>query len=357
MPEIRLAQPHQTRHSGFTLIELLVVVAILSAASLLAFGVFTEDRAQMRYDDTRHRLTVLRHAVLGRFFGLTAANGGGFVADNGDLPSDIATLMQAGSLLAQGVQTPVFDPQPDAATCANNGGESTSPFGATPDPNALLIKGHRGDYLGGMVFNNHFRDGWGNVDPSTAADALNSGWQLDLNSSERSLSFTSLGVDNQSGGIDFAADITHKIAGNDWLVPLQGWSITLDKRYVPTADTTIRLAASLLVFRNTASGGQWLRYSTPMLNACFDGDGDGMVGGLPCATSETLSFTATCNPNNSNSAVASVPQGRHLLLVTAHPTAVWQADDSPNWRTGQQALTRIDALAGSPLAPVHLELR
>lgn len=351
-----LVRRHHSQPSGFTLIELLVVVAILSAASLLAFGILADDRTQMRYDDTRNRLGVLRYGVLGHFFGSTAAIGG-FVADNGDLPSDIATLMQTGSLLAQSAQTPVFDPQPNATTCANNGSEMTDPFGTTPDVNALLIKGHRGDYLGGMGFNGYFRDGWGNVDPTAAVDTLNAGWSVALNSSERSLTFTSLGLDNESDGTGFAADVSHKIVAADWLVPLQGWSITLNKRYVPSADTTIKLSASLLVFRNTPSGGQWLRYSTPLVSVCFDGDGDDMVASLPCAKTETLSFSATCNPDNTASAPAAIPQGRHLLVLTAHPTAMWQADDTPYWRTGQQATSRIDAAAGTPLPAVSLELR
>ena len=244
--------------SGFTLIELLVVVAVMSAASLMAFGVFTEDRIQIRYDETRTRLNLLRSSVLGPFSPLTVTNASGFVADNGDLPNDLATLMQSGTLLAQGVQTPVFDAQPDVATCANNGGEYANPFGTPADVNALLVKGHRGDYLGGMAFNNRFRDGWGNV--ASTNDAIDSGWSL--SKTANTLNITSLGADNAAGGVDFAADIGLTINPADWLIPLQGWTVTITNM-AGDINTPKYFSASLLVFRNTTSSGEWRRYSTP----------------------------------------------------------------------------------------------
>ena len=74
--------PHS---AGFTLIELLVVIAILSTVTLLAFDVSTDDRAQLRYNDTRVRLGQLERAILGRLGPVDAASVGGFVADNGEL--------------------------------------------------------------------------------------------------------------------------------------------------------------------------------------------------------------------------------------------------------------------------------
>lgn len=340
--------------AGFTLIELLVVVAILSAASLLAFGIATEDRAQIRHDDTRLRLNGLRRAVLGQLGPASPDAVGGFVADNGDLPGDLFTLLQRGTLLAQGVHSPLFDPAPDTASCANNGGET--PLG---DPNALLVKGHRGDYLGGLAFNDHFRDGWGNVDNNAAADALNFGWSVMLNSVARSLEIKSLGVDNAPDGDNFAADRSLKIAAADWLVPLQGWTVRLDKRYQGVGtDITVKLSASLLVFRNTPSGGQWHRYSTPIVDVCLDGDGDGLVGAASCPQHVNLSFAAKCKAGDDASAPAAIPQGRHLLLVTAHGTnTLWDGSDSPNWLPGKQALARVDAVAGLALPEARLELR
>lgn len=353
MPCLPAGQPFPADR-GFTLIELLVVVAILSAASLLAFGIVTEDRAQIRYDDTRVRLQSLRRAILGQLGPVNPDVVGGFVADNGDLPSDLATVLQRGSLLVQGVQSPLFDPIPDTATCANNGGETP-----LSDSSAVLVKGHRGDYLGGLAFNGHFRDGWGNEDGNATADALNFGWSVVFDGATRSLSVTSLGADNAVGGSDFAADRSLLIPSADWLVPLQGWSVRLVAR--TDIPATQPLSVSLLVFRNTASGGQWLRYSTAISSVCLDGDGDGVVGGSPCPQgSVTLSFGANCKAGDASSGPTLIPQGRHLLVVTGHPGALWGAGDSPYWDTpsnSKQTVARVDAVAGMVLPEARLELR
>lgn len=350
--------------AGFTLIELLVVVAVLSAASLMAFGVFSEDRMQIRYDETRTRLKLLRHSVLGNFAPSTVAFGGGFVADNGDLPSDLATLLQSGSLLAQSVQTPVFDAQPEPSSCANNGGEHASPFGTTPDVNALLVKGHRGDYLGGMAFNGQFRDGWGNVDPTASVDAINSGWNL--SNSAGTLKITSLGADNNTGGSDFAADSGLTINPADWLVPLQGWSVTVTNM-AGDINTAKHFSASLLVFHNTTGGGEWRRYSTPVIStSCLDGNGNGTVDHdannatpeIACPAKISLSFAANCKAGDGSSGASNIPQGRHLLVITSHTgAALWDGSDSPFWTPGKQALMRIDAVAGMPFAEAQLVLR
>lgn len=352
------------RATGFTLIELLVVVAVLSAASLMAFGVFTEDRIQIRHDETRTRLNLLRRSILGHFSPSTATNAGGFVADNGDLPNDVATLMQSGSLLQQSVQTPVFDAQPNALTCANNGSEYANPFGTTPDVNALLVKGHRGDYLGGMAFNGYFRDGWGNVDPTASVDAVNSGWSL--NNGAGTLNITSLGADNATGGSDFAADIGLTINPADWLIPLQGWTVSVTNM-AGDINTPRYFSVSLLVFHNTTSGGEWRRYSTPIASTgCLDGNGNGTVdddanAGTPeiaCPAKISFSFAANCKAGDGTSGISSIPQGRHLLVVTSHTgTALWDGSDSPFWKPGSQAVMRIDAIAGMLLPEAQAVLR
>lgn len=354
------------RAAGFTLIELLVVVAVLSAASLMAFGVFTEDRIQIRYDETRTRLNLLRRSILGHFSPSTVANAGGFVADNGKLPEYLATLMQSGSFLQQNVQAPVFDPQPDLPSCANNASVYANPFGTPPnvDVNALLVKGHRGDYLGGMAFNSHFRDGWGNVDPTPSIDAVNSGWSL--SNSAGTLNITSLGTDNATGGTDFAADTGLTINPADWLVPLQGWTVTVTNM-AGDINSARYFSASLLVFHNTTSGGEWRRYSTPIAStSCLDGNGNGTVdddanAGTPeiaCPAKISFSFAANCKAGDGTSGISSIPQGRHLLVITSHTgTALWDGSDSPFWVAGKQAMMRIDAIAGMPLPEAQVVLR
>jgi len=338
------------RPRGFTLIELLVVVAVLSAASLLAFGTFSEDRAQIRYDDTRTRMKQLRIAVLGASGPATSSAAAGYVADNGSLPDRISGLLSNIDQSASAAVTPVFDPVPDS-NCANNGSELAHPFGNPASADTTLIKGHRGDYLGGLAFNGRFRDGWGNVGLND--DATNFGWAVAL--TPAALSISSLGADNVGGGSDYAADQTLTITSDDWQVALEGWSVTVRSitDLVPT-----HLSLSLLVFRNDADGGHWLRYSTAVAEVCLDGDKDGLVDGKPCPASHDFSFTANCRAGDNSSGSSLVPQGRHLLVVTRHDdTALWQVNDRPFLRNSHYTLARIDAIAGRALPALALEIR
>lgn len=345
--------------SGFTLIELLVVVAILTSVSLLAFGVSSEDRAQIRHDDTRERLKQLRSAILGQSGPAPGNAVGGFVADNGDLPGDIATLLQSGSLATQAVVSPQFDPQPVSASCAGSGSDLIT----LSDNAALLVKGHRGDYLGGLAFNGRFRDGWGNESGDASDDARNFGWSLTIDGSARSLAITSLGADNVAGGDDYASDHVLNLTKADWLVPLQGISVNV-VNYTQQDIAAKNLSLSLLVFRNNGSGGEWLRYSTPIAaSACLDGNGDGLVNGLSCAQSLVFSFGANCKAGDGSSGPSWVPQGQHLLLLTAHAgTNLWDGSDTvEHERAGSSAkfryATRVNLVPGQHPAEIRMELR
>lgn len=344
--------PRQTRpyplSRGFTLIELLVVVAVLSAASLLAFGVFSEDRTQIRYDDTRQRLQVIRRAILGQNGPSTAAEASaGFVADNGALPTDLATLLQAGSLPTRAVRPAIFDPKPDDATCANDG--SADDITLT-DPSAQLVKGHVGDYLGGLAVNGRFRDGWGNV--SSADDASNFGWSTIFNGTAKTLAITSLGLDNAIGGSDFATDFGLTVAANDWLLPISGWSVIV--RNSRSSDIPAgKLSLSLLVFLNNTGGVQWLRYATVSLPCLGTGNG--------CTASAAMPFTDGCKPGESVGNKGRIPQGRHLLVLTDNGTdgLPWTADDKVSGTALLPAVisTQIDAIAGRNLPAVTLDIR
>lgn len=334
--------------AGFTLIELLVVVAILSAASLLAFGSFSEDRAQIRYDDTRTRMQQLRSAILGQSSPSTVSTAAGFVADNGILPGSIAALVKPDGLASPAARTPVFDPVP-ANDCTNNGGETADPFDASAD--AVLVKGHRGDYLGGLAINGRFRDGWGNVGLND--DASNFGWVVATN--EPALNISSLGADNTAGGNDYAADQTLAISGDDWRVALEGWSVSVSS----VADLSSRkLSLSLLVFRNDSDGGHWLRHSTAVAEVCLDGNGDGLVGSDACPASHTFSFAANCKAGDTGTGRNLIPLGRHLLVLTEHAdSTLWQSSDHPFLHNNRYTLARIDAAAGRALPALSLEIR
>lgn len=350
-------QPSHPPH-GFTLIELLVVVAILSAAALLALGSADTDRAQQRYGETRNRLAVLERAVLGHLGPPDTTLLGGFVADNGALPTDVATLLDAGTFLSQTILAPVFDPQPDTATCANNGGSETT----LTDASAALVKGHRGNYLGGAAGNGAFRDGWGNENSNTDADALNFGWAVTYNSSQESLTLASLGADNQSGGDDYAADQVATLLATDWLLPISGWTVRVIN-YTGADIAARKMHASLLVYTNDSSGGRWRRYSTAAATLCLDGDGDGLVGSTPtpCAQSATLSFSAGCHPGDTTTSHQRIPQGRHLLvLVNDDDATPWTADDSVVFTsspTTRPIAAQVNAIAGFSLPEARLEIR
>jgi prepilin-type N-terminal cleavage/methylation domain-containing protein len=351
--------------AGFTLIELLIVVALLSAVSLATFGRLGEDRVQQRYDDTKNRLQIVRRAILGQNGPSTAEAAAGFVADNGAMPSDLATLIQPGTLLGRAAQSPLFDPKPNDTTCANDGGETT--LDGTNYPAAQLVKGHIGDYLGGLAINSRFRDGWGNV--SSTDDASNFGWQTAFDSTAKTLEITSLGLDNASGPVgstDFDADFGLTVAANDWLVPITGWTIKVTNSRAGTASTNDipagRLSISLLVFLNDGSTGKWLRYATASL-PCMDGDDDGLVNSVACSRTASIAFTDGCMPGEIVAGKGRIPQGRDLLLLTDNGDdgAPWTADDKINSSitlTGSSPIfTQVDAVAGRNLPAVTLDIR
>lgn len=337
------------RAAGFTLVELLIVVALLSAVSLTMFGGLAEDRVQLRYDDTKNRLQILRRAILGQNGPSTMEAAAGFIADNGAMPTDLVTLIQPGTLLERAVRSPLFDPKPDDTSCANDGSETT--LDGTTYPAAQLVKGHRGDYLGGLSFNGTFRDGWGNQ--SVSDDTANFGWGTVYNDSNKELSITSLGTDNVANGSEFAADVGTKINASDWLLPISGWTITVKNSRSQDIPAN-QLSLSLLVFVNGTGGGQWLRYATSPLATCL-GTGSG------CTTSATLTFIDGCKPGVSMVGQGRIPQGRHLLALTYNgsDTTPWTADDALTQATylPTAVFTQVDAVAGRNLPTVTLEIR
>ncbi|MDR1728115.1 MAG: prepilin-type N-terminal cleavage/methylation domain-containing protein [Acidobacteriota bacterium] len=147
---------------GFTLLELLVAVVLLSAMAWMTLGLVADDVNQARYEDTRNRLRAIRAAVLGSPALMENGLVGGFVADNGRLPSSIAELSGVAEALEPfGPKAPVFDPTPDAKGFDNGdepGEEEADKVVELGGARQLLMKGHRGFYLDGGAY----RDGWGN---------------------------------------------------------------------------------------------------------------------------------------------------------------------------------------------------
>jgi len=339
--------------AGFTLMELLVVVALLSAVALAGFSAVAEDQGQVRFNDTRNRLERLRLATLGPAG--PAWDGGwrlsGYAADNGRLPDSVADVIgtPAGHA-SQAAVEPAFDPQPDAQ-CAQDGGESALSWSATH----RLLKGHRGDYLGGATVNGEYRDGFANR--GATDDASNFGWVYATASDGFTLA--SLGADGVAGGTAaYDADQTLAIGAGDWRVDLNGWQVTVVNR--SGADRTAAdpaLRASLLWFRNDASGGKWYRVTTQAYSGCLDGTGDGLVGGVPCADRVQLAFDADCDPDTATPD-SEVPMGRHLVVLLSDADgSAHSSDDTVLTAGGAPITAQVALFPGADRPAVTLELR
>jgi prepilin-type N-terminal cleavage/methylation domain-containing protein len=338
--------------SGFTLLELLVVVAILSAVAVASFGLIGEDRAQVRIEDTRNRLGVLRRAMLGVE---SPAYGGemrlsGFVADNGRLPVNLRELLDDGVLAARAGVIPGLSASIDSA-CFQTG--TPVPLGEA----ARLLKGHRGSYLSSVAQNGEFRDGWGNVGTAPADETDNFGWDVDqiMNGSDPvpdSLTITSLGADNtagQSAGIDAEADQTMRIAPADWKIPLNGWKVTLKNAgsaplLIGTIDAAAtgasfsRLGVTLMVFENTGGSGSWRQYRS-RINSCVTSPEKTTLD-----VGESCEFSFT-DVTGCDDVAASVPLGRHVLVLTANHDLL--VNPTPPAKPKGQIVTQVDFFPGT----------
>ncbi|MDR0528995.1 MAG: prepilin-type N-terminal cleavage/methylation domain-containing protein [Zoogloeaceae bacterium] len=307
---------------GFTLVELLLVIVLLSAVTLAAFDVAIEDRSQVRMEDTRARLGILRRAILGVE---TPAYGGelrlsGFVADNGRLPESVRDLLDISSYRERKGVQPVFS---GALTneCLQTGAGHTF-------AGVSLLKGHRGNYLAGVARNQAFRDGWGNVGAS--ADNLNFGWQVAPAFVTDTLTISSLGANNQPGG-DSEAEIDQsmRVSPEDWRVSLDGWKVRLRYRdrsesgtnalsasgFDPALSDFGDLGLALLVFENEEGEGRWRQYRS----AAADVGGNNCQGKTELYDGEEceIRFVAKSVCGGGGERENLVPLGRHLLVLTA----------------------------------------
>lgn len=308
------------RKAGFTLVELLVVVAILSAVALASFGLMTENRAQVRIDDTRNRLAILRRAIIGPE---SPVYGGemrlaGYVADNGRLPGTLAELLfpPTDHMPQGGVEARFLGAGADCTVSLASGA-------SVGHVAARVLKGHRGNYLAGVAHNNEFRDGWGNVEAAGGGSAENFGWGWDT--VDNALTITSYGADNAPDTAltppgtpteEAEADQTMSIAGADWRVPLDGWRVTLknagaagsgnlgssDFSGTPGGGDLDKLGLVLLVFENE-TGGRWRQYRSDQNNCPDELEPEGS-----CVLGFTSAALTSCGD--------AVPLGRHVLALT-----------------------------------------
>ena len=187
------------RNGGFTLLELLVVLVILSGAAFMTLNILTDGSGQVRFDDTKNRLKMIRRAIAGDV--MLSVNGepmlSGFVADVGRLPNCMQELL---------VRTDI-DCDNNAATSEDNIPDWQVDDVVTGATKTGLSFGWRGPYL--KTFDSVFRDGWGNED----SGANNYGWNFTHvveDSKNIALTLQSLGLGGVGGTsspvVDFEVD-------------------------------------------------------------------------------------------------------------------------------------------------------
>ena len=192
---------------GLTLLELVLVVLILSTLALLTASTVDSADEQLRFEDTRTRLELVRRGVVGR---PEASAGGqpvvsGFAVDVGRLPRSLEELLE-----------PVGLPEWSFDELAGQWG------------------GWRGPYVAGLLERDgllSFRDGWGRpVDP--LAPELHGWMRFEARPGLGTLEMQSYGSDGRAGGDGYAADYPPAgaeliVSATDHLVNVKSLAVTV----------------------------------------------------------------------------------------------------------------------------------
>lgn len=205
---------------GFTLLELLLVIMILSAVAWMSMSYVDNNSNQVRFEDTRNRLEIIKRAIIGDIS--RTINGQpeirGYVADLGNLPPSIQALIEkdycqgypemtapvacttaGGAWIEQGEYC-TDHISADDATCVAAGKTWIDEYIFDSDYN--LWTGWNGPYLNAKELANYskFRDGWGNVATAATPAMNNFGWVVTV---ADDFTIKSVGVDSiedASGG-------------------------------------------------------------------------------------------------------------------------------------------------------------
>lgn len=208
------------RQRGLTLVELTVTLLILTVLATIAIRSTNDLGFQVRYEQTKERLEMIRHAILGNprliINGQQAISG--FVADMGRLPENLRELLQRYNCAEPIGAGPV--------NCTTPGSpEWVSSSNSLIHPGTSLRYGWNGPYLN--ISSNPdeydaFSDGWGRT-----SDNGNYGWYF--NDNEFQLEIQSAGKNHafDSDDTEYDADYPNPasqpvIGGNDWLVNISG---------------------------------------------------------------------------------------------------------------------------------------
>ncbi len=375
---------------GFSLLELLLVVAILSSVAFVVTSTVTNDVSQVRYEDTRNRLTAIRRAIVGSSNPELWAKGlqSGYVVDNGRLPENIDALVTIPTNSSDhvevsfhpfGIFSPYFSPYSDSdSTDEISVDDEAGNF--LPNGEHQLMKGHRGAYLYGAI-NSSYRDGWGTKRyADDEEDAANHGWNVYEDGDE--LIVESFGMDGESGpgtGDPYEADMfmSPSISSNDCYVELEGRSVTVFNRtgYDLDLDDAVFRVSLLIYLNGTAHEDEtgfeegvyqaeysWRRVGTATLTKTYlDGTGDLLVSNsvIQAADHFVLQFPELLEP---------IPIGEHLLVLSYLPedgeeTAnledlTWSdAEKSASWIPPEYVTKRVKFYARGGVPDLVLEIR
>lgn len=287
--------------AGLTLLELLLVVFILSIVALSAVAITDRADEQLRYDDTAHRLQVLRMAIAGNpqadYDGRKLLSG--YINDVGELPEGISELIDgidpvtATPAVAYAAQPPVFDPTPDPSGFNN----ADDPVITLAEPRFLLAKGFRGPYVQTAPGTGLFRDGWGNVNPDPTTDAINHGWLFAFDPATGVLSLGSLGSDNLLNTVEpadvYQRDVVESLTAADWAHPVNTVAVNVQNN-TGSEISGANLRVSLLSYVN----GRWRRFTSSTRMENLPEGENAFAFDLPAPPGSPL-----------------VPLGQHLLVA------------------------------------------
>jgi prepilin-type N-terminal cleavage/methylation domain-containing protein len=241
MPAMMTQRPitfSAARAAGFTLVELLLVLLLLSSLALVTTLIVDNADEQMRFEQTRTRLEMIRRAIVGDIS--RTLNGqpeiSGFVADMGRLPVNIQELITPPTSEDAMWDITYFD---------------IALSGVTPPSYSAgtLYGGWRGPYLDVMPESNSgqrvFTDGWGNTDLS-GVTAGNDGWLFtpEVSGVTIGVAVQSYGADGQPGEEDednpyhrdYPADGVKLVGVSDWAVDLTGQAASIKLHGIPAGD-------------------------------------------------------------------------------------------------------------------------
>jgi prepilin-type N-terminal cleavage/methylation domain-containing protein len=303
------------RHqAGFTLLELVLVLFLMSMLASATLFLTENVEQQAMYDETKHRLNVMRQAIIGdstrRLNGVTEV--GGFVADMKRLPGCVSELLEP----------------------YNCGGTDITLW--SQDTSTGVYAGWRGPYIQVIPESGNqlrFRDGFNSKHDNDASDALNSGWDWTLWNDTSAASVTDIAdttgikLKSNGGGTEYEVAEIELVQQADWsidnlLINLVNSSSVAQ----PSVDSHLILRV-YLNDTSVADGGNTSSTTPHVLSA----------GSLPAYSSHTFLFSFDA---------PTLPIGTHgyALVCGNHADQIFTSDCSSSASPSASEIKIITAL-------------